>query len=480
MEIPESYRERMQALLGEEWEEYQASLEEDRAYSFRVNTAKWSREKAWDTLELPMSQVPWVEEGFYYPGTLRPAKTPAYYAGLIYIQEASAMSPGSVLPVSHGDKILDLCAAPGGKATQLAARLKGTGVLYANDISASRGQALLKNLEMAGAGNIFVTAETPEHLSEHFREYFDAILVDAPCSGEGMLRKDNNMFRDWLNRGPSYYQPIQAGILDTASAMVKPGGYLLYSTCTFSKEENEGNVESFLAGHDNFVLESIPLKKGFSQGFLPGTVRLWPHKVKGEGHFLALLRRTDGAFSRAADIAGSRQLSRPISGEISDLNESKKKQRGRKDNGAAKGNGRKKEERGGFPLAEYYQDLLADTTLEEVGEQLYALPAGEEIHSGIHYLRTGLHLGQWKKERFIPSQALAMVTPKDYPNRVSFCWEDERILRYLKGETLTLQEGEARGQEGWIVVFLDEFPLGWAVRKGTSLKNKYNSGWRWQ
>ena len=253
--LPPRFRERMEQMLPpDEYRRYLDSLTESPAAGLRINTLKWTPEEAEDALPFLTGDVPWAYGGKYYAPEARPSRSPAYFAGLYYLQEASAMTPGDLLPVSPGDRILDLCAAPGGKSTQLAARLAGTGVLYANDISASRAQALLKNLEMAGAARIFVTAETPERLENVFPEYFDGILTDVPCSGEGMFRRNNTMTKDWLLRGPAYYQPIQREILSRAAGMTAPGGYLLYSTCTFSREENEDNIEWFLSEHPGFSL----------------------------------------------------------------------------------------------------------------------------------------------------------------------------------------------------------------------------------
>ena len=646
MDIPESYAVRMKELLGEEYPAYLASMDQEREYSLRVNTLRWSIEQAveelskasggehgtdgpfrgddglsarevscrdrdsssWEvscgdagssmreasckrgcTSGCGLVRVPWVSQGFYYDASVwRPAKTPYFHAGMFYLQEASAMTPGDVIPVKPGDRVLDLCAAPGGKSTQVAARLAGEGVLYANDISASRAQALLKNLEMAGVPNIFVTAETPEKLAERFPSYFDAILVDAPCSGEGMIRKDAAMFRDWLAKGPSFYQPIQAQILRTAATMLKPGGHLLYSTCTFSREEDEDNVISFLEDTPEMELVPIPLRPGFSEGFLEGSIRLWPHHTRGEGHFLALMRKkgaagsvdecdrsrsvSDGesgvgfvdkvSFGDELDALAVRGLScgtlsdeelapmgggsairsgskggmASAEGSVIEKKESSirrdSKGRTRYDERSAEGGSdiaryedsgrgsgkkssrdyakdsrKKKSDRGfgdrktrgrqasamkagngtltvevnheDFPLKSDCPEILACRNIVLQGDRLYAIPEGERVQPGIHYLRTGLLLGEWKKEKFVPSQALAMVLDgRAYPNRISLSWEDVRVTRYLKGETLFLEEGEAIGEEGWCLICAEGYPLGWAQRKGLQLKNRYATGWR--
>lgn len=292
--LPKDFLAGMKELLGKEYDQYIKSYEEEWKPGLRVNTLKLSPEEFLEFSPWKLSPVPWTKNGFYYDSQDRPSRHPAYFAGLYYLQEPSAMTPAAMLPVEPGDKVLDVCAAPGGKSTELAAKLKGEGLLVSNDISYSRARALLKNLELTGAANIAVVSEDPEKLAEVWPEFFDKILVDAPCSGEGMFRRDDDMVKDWTSRGPEYYSPIQRRILEQAVAMLKPGGMLLYSTCTFSRLEDEDNVNFLLESHPEmelvpFNLASVP---GSADGIgLNGCMRLFPHRMKGEGHFLALLRK---------------------------------------------------------------------------------------------------------------------------------------------------------------------------------------------
>ena len=289
-QLPEAFLLKMQELLGEEFGQYLESFKEEWKPGLRVNTLKLSPGELAELVPWNLEPVPWADNGFYYDGTLdgevlRPSKHPAYYAGLYYLQEPSAMTPAAMLPVVPGDRVLDLCAAPGGKSTELASKLKGRGMLVSNDISYSRARALLKNLELAGAANICVTSEGPEKLAGVWPEFFDKILVDAPCSGEGMFRRDEDMVKDWNEKGPEYYMPIQRQILSQAAAMLRPGGYMLYSTCTFSVEEDEGNVAYVLEEFPQMQLCCLDLDKvpGACGGFgLPGCMRLFPHRLKGE------------------------------------------------------------------------------------------------------------------------------------------------------------------------------------------------------
>lgn len=378
------------------------------------------------------------------------------------------MAPAAVLPVCPGDKVLDLCAAPGGKSTELGARLQGEGLLVSNDISNSRAKALLKNLELFGIPNICVTSETPEKLASVFGPYFDKILVDAPCSGEGMFRKDPNLIKSWLERGPEYYAPIQRQILKSAAAMLKPGGMLLYSTCTFAKLEDEDTIQWILEEEPDLELVPIEPWEGVCGGFdgMP-VIRLFPHKIEGEGHFLALLRKKD---TQAPD--GGK-----FSGSIGSDNRS----------GAASGKDsaqvRRLEQESDFGQWEAMLTQALDHSRIMVRDgMVYYLPKCFDRSWNLRYLRTGLLLGEWKKNRFEPSQAAAMALPmKEFSQTVSLSAEDDRTIRYLKGETVFPTPEESSGlKKGWVLIGVDDYPLGWAKYTGNNFKNKYYPGWRWQ
>ncbi len=493
-ELPETFRSQMKELLGGEYGAYLSSFEETPATGLRLNTLRRGGKEALKRLGLPLRPVPWCPDGFYYEGEQRLARHPYYYAGLYYLQEPSAMLPAALLPVEPGDRVLDLCAAPGGKSTELGARLKGRGLLFANDISSSRAKALLKNLEMFGIANACVSSESPEKLARVYPEYFDRILVDAPCSGEGMFRRDPDMVKDWLARGPRYYAPVQREILGYAARMLRPGGYLLYSTCTFSPLENEENVKWLLEEQND--LELVPVRvrtdadktvgterrlggsdreadgssgtgdqadgerepecssrSGITDSaLLPGCVRLFPHRVRGEGHFAALLRKKE----------------RPGSGTQARLPFRSDRRRGRPS------------------LPNEAAEFLGRTGLSweperfmVLDEAVYYLPEDFVPAPSVRFLRTGLWAGTMKNGRFEPSQALAMVLDaQSYPNSVSFSREDERVIRYLKGETVFLEEDET-GSDGWRLVCADGYALGFARGGGQVLKNKYYPGWRW-
>lgn len=458
LKLSEEYLNRMRDLLGEEeFSAYLKSFDEERLYGLRVNTAKVTPEAFPELVSWDLKPVPWIPNGFYYEGTERPAKDPYYYAGLYYLQEPSAMTPAMLLPVEPGDRVLDLCGAPGGKSTELGVKLAGKGVLISNDISNSRAKALLKNLELWGISNICVTSETPDKLADVFGPWFDKILIDAPCSGEGMFRKDDDMVKSYEERGPEYYSEIQKEITDQAVRMLAPGGLLLYSTCTFSRCEDEEIICHILENHQEMELIRLPLFEGASGGIgLDGCIRLFPHKIKGEGHFISLLRKNGGGAERTA--AGSRERSRT-------------EPQGKK----------------APALPTELTDFLAlmnrefdNSRIMIKNDSVYYLPENFVPAKELRYLRTGLLLGELKNKRFEPGQALAMTLhAEEFRQTISWKKEDDRVIRYLKGETISLtpEEGPVKG---WCLVCVDGYPLGFAKGTGMALKNKYYPGWRWQ
>lgn len=457
LKLSEEYLNKMRDLLGEEeFSAYLKSFDEVRLYGLRVNTAKITPEAFPELVSWDLKPVPWIPNGFYYEGTERPAKDPYYYAGLYYLQEPSAMTPAMLLPVEPGDRVLDLCGAPGGKSTELGVKLAGKGVLISNDISNSRAKALLKNLELWGISNICVTSETPDKLADVFGPWFDKILIDAPCSGEGMFRKDDDMVKSYEERGPEYYSEIQKEITDQAVRMLAPGGLLLYSTCTFSRCEDEEIICHILENHQEMELIRLPLFEGASGGIgLDGCIRLFPHKIKGEGHFISLLRKNGGGAERTA--AGSRERSRT-------------EPQGKK----------------APALPTELTDFLAlmnrefdDSRIMIKNDSVYYLPENFVPAKELRYLRTGLLLGELKNKRFEPGQALAMTLhAEEFRQTISWKKEDDRVIRYLKGETISLmpEEGPVKG---WCLVCVDGYPLGFAKGTGMALKNKYYPGWRW-
>lgn len=447
MQLPEKYLESMKELLNDEFDSYIESFDEPRLYGLRVNTAKISVEDFLKISPFELTPIPWISNGFYYKEEDKPAKHPFYFAGLYYLQEPSAMTPAFVLPVNEGEKVLDLCAAPGGKSTEIGAKLNGTGLLVSNDISASRAKALLKNVEVFGIGNVLVTCEYPEKLAEKFLSFFDKILVDAPCSGEGMFRKDNKLVKSWVSQGPDFFAPIQKNILESAAIMLKPGGYLLYSTCTFSKMEDEDNIQEFLDNHSEFSLERIYDYEGFTRAYgMEEAVRIFPHKMQGEGHFVALLHK-DGEL--VADVTCGNGKAAKIPAEIKEF------------------------------LDEFNVPVDV-STLEIQGEKVYIMPKEVDNLKGLRVLRSGLLLGELKKNRFEPSQAFAMtIKPENYSTVLDFDGDSPTVIKYLKGETIEAEEGRLRGDSKNVLITVCNHPLGWGKLSNGTVKNKYLPGWRW-
>lgn len=457
MDFPVTFTEKMKAILQDEYEDFLKGYERTRHYGLRVNRTKLSAEKFERMSLYDLKKVPWIDNAFEYDESVSPAKHPYYFAGLYYLQEPSAMTPANLLPIEPGDRVLDLCAAPGGKATELGAKLNHTGLLVANDISNSRAKALLKNIELFGIPNVLVTSEPPEKLAGKFPGFFDKILIDAPCSGEGMFRKNPGMMKDWETYGPKHYSELQRSIVPHAIRMLKPGGMLLYSTCTFSPEENEGTVKFMLELDPDLEVVEIPNRY---EGFAPGRpelieggtddlktcVRIWPHKMNGEGHFIALLHKK---------------------GETVSQTEKHKKEK---------------------PLPALLQEFMKDCSypidgndIEIQEDRVYLMPEGIKGIKGLRFLRSGLLLGTLTKDRFEPSQAFAMVLKKDqYKAVIDLPAMDHRVIRYLKGETIEVDDLPLKRQKGWQLVCVDGFPLGWGKLVNGSLRNKYLPGWRWQ
>lgn len=438
-QLPSSFLKNMQSLLGNEYDDYIDTFTRPRTYGLRVNTHKISVQDFLALSPFTLTPIPWTDNGFYYDGAVNPAKHPYYYAGLYYLQEPSAMFPAATLPVRPGDRVLDLCAAPGGKSTELAARLQGKGLLVSNDISASRCKPLLRNLERFGFTNTFVCSQSPQDLAERFPAYFDKILIDAPCSGEGMFRKDPSLINNWNADSNDTYSSLQKEIVHSALHMLKPGGDLLYSTCTFSPKENE-EVIAYLLEQDPTLSLTTLEQPGFENGIgLTECVRIYPHKVKGEGHFTALIHK-EGTLSSS----GSEQkvsLPAVLKESLPDMQ---------------------------FPLT--------DGSFETIKDKLYFIPNMEVQRKGLRFLRTGLYLGDCKKNRFEPSQALAMaLSPDTFKTSVSFSSNDERVKKYLKGETISIDDKKIKG---WTLICVDGYPLGFGKASKGMIKNKLDAGWR--
>lgn len=468
--LPDAFVMRMRQLLGSECDAFFASYEKERALGLRVNTMKvpaevFARENQ-ETFSL--RPVSWCREGFYYEQESRPGRHPYHEAGVYYIQEPSAMAVVSLLDPKPGERVLDLCAAPGGKTTHIASRLNGKGLLVSNEIHPARAKILSQNVERMGIGNAIVTNEDSGSLAEFFPEFFDCMVVDAPCSGEGMFRKDEQARNEWSEANVRLCAERQQEILDNAAKMLKPGGRMVYSTCTFAPEEDEDGIAAFLERHPEFsvvCLEKDEVPEGLSSGHqewsrghnpeLQNTFRIWPHKSEGEGHYLALLRK-NGTWT--AEDGRKRKQPKYWNDKAgrSYVEEFLKKSLTASDHDA---------------LEEGMDRLIL------FGDQLYQLPEGTPALDRLRVLRPGLHLGAFKTKRFEPAHALSHFLKPE--QAVSVCRlepEDPQVLDYLKGNTV---KGEA-GLSGWTLVCIGDYPLGWGKAVSGTVKNHYPKGLRIQ
>ena len=468
-DLPQSFLDSMKEILGEDYEAFLAGFDGQRQYGLRVNTLKMNLEEFERIAPFHLKKVPWISNGYFYEAEDAPAKHPFYSAGLYYLQEPRAMTPASRLKVQPGERVLDLCAAPGGKATELGAALQGEGLLVANDINTARARALLRNLELFGISNSFVTNEPPHVLAERFPEFFHKIMVDAPCSGEGMFRKNPAVVDSWQEKGPEYFSKLQREIIVQAADMLLPGGMMFYSTCTFSPLENEKTITHLLKERPD--MEVIPMEdyEGFAEGLTSyrGEVfdescklcrRIWPHKMSGEGHFMALLHKKSGTQQQVQQTVSQSSI------------------------WWEKCKGLNKEQKAAAEDFFSHVNIAYDEKRIDVrGDNLYYLPAPKYDGRGLHFLRNGLFMGEFKKKRFEPSQPFALALhAQDFDQVLDFPADDERLSRYLRGETLDVSDliaGEKK-RKGWQLVMVAGHPLGFGKLVNNNLKNKYPAGWR--
>lgn len=429
--LPEKFLARMQQQLGDEYDEYLRSLQRPRAVALRFNPLKG------DIPALPFVKkpVPWEPMGYYYDLDSRPGLHPYHEAGVYYLQEASAMASAALLEPQPGEIILDLCAAPGGKSTQIAGRMQGKGLLVSNEINQKRAKVLSRNIERLGIANTVVTNESPAALADRFPGFFHRIMVDAPCSGEGMFRKEEAAITDWSEENVEMCARRQAEILDCAAAMLRPGGRLVYSTCTFAPQEDEEAVEAFLARHPEFVTESV--NAPWFQESRPGMYRLWPHKLLGEGHFAAVLRKMD-CREETADVNPDKPMPLP---------------------------------KAFLTFAKELDIALPDGQAVTFGDTLYWMPPQMPALHRLRVLRPGLELGTLKKDRFEPAHALALWL-KHCKNEISLSPESKELAAYLHGEAIPCTV------RGWCLVKVGAYSLGWGKGDGNQLKNHYPKGLR--
>lgn len=422
--LPEQFEKRMRDYLGEEFEDFLASYDTPRATGLRFNPLIIDKVGflALCEEEFGLQQVPWCDTGYFYNSEKRPGKNVFHEGGLYYIQEPSAMSVVTIADIHPGEKVLDLCAAPGGKSTQIAGRLMGEGLLVCNEIVPNRAKILSTNIERMGVTNAVVTNMDPHDLVNHFRGFFDKIIVDAPCSGEGMFNKEPEAIPNWSLSNVEMCATRQRDILTCAYEMLKAGGELVYSTCTFAKEEDEENARWFAEEYSDIEIvpidtDALMLSKGY-EDIAPGTARIWPHKSRGEGHFVAHF------IKQAVGNKGEASRDKSVAKKI------------------------------------------------EFGENIYLLPADMPGLKGLKVVRPGLHTATKLKNREEPAHALAMSLS---PGEGNFIYvETDTPEKYINGEQITC----ANDIKGFVVVTYRGITLGWGKASGGNVKNHYPKGLR--
>ena len=459
MNLPIEFEKKMKAFLGDEWDDFLYSYDNNRFQALRFNTLKVQspeeRMRILKTLKISSDKkVSWADEAYYFDENVRPGKHPYHEMGLYYIQEPSAMSAAALLAPKPGMRVLDLCAAPGGKSTQLATYLGDSGLLVSNEINTQRSRILSQNIERMGIKNAIVTNEDSFVLASHFPGFFNAIQVDAPCSGEGMFRKLPEAIEQWSVENVAICAARQKKILDNAAVMLKPGGTIVYSTCTFSKEENEDVIEYFLERHPDFTLEEME--------------RFWPHKVDGEGHFVAKLVRRGCVDT---DLKADRKTKK---------NKNSKNRKNETKPALTKENMKLLSEFLDETISEDMAAWIKNSRLVMFGEQLYRLPDMEVDIKGLKVQRAGLHIGEFKKQRFEPTHSLALALKlNDAKNVVKLTCDNPQTIGFFNGQSVMLSDEQAAEcKKGWALVCVDGYPAGWGKVNGAQVKNHYPKGLR--
>ncbi len=466
--LPIAFRERMENLLGEESAAFFAALEnEDAIRSFRVNGCKLTAEDLEELAPVIHRERMSFPNGAYYTEEKFPGSLPCHHAGMIYMQDPSAMATAGAVEVKKGMKVLDCCAAPGGKSTQLAALIGDEGLLVANEYESKRARILQSNVERMGCRNAVVLNLDTKYLAERYPGFFDLVVVDAPCSGEGMFRKNSLAIEEWNPENVLMCSERQKEILSNAVRCVAPGGCLLYSTCTFSLEENEYNVDWFLEHYSDFALVDVTdgLKKVTSDGIsypsaradMTKTRRFYPHKSRGEGQFIALFRHT---------------------GEQCTFAESKKEKRKEKPVQKTKPDPE-------LAVAErFLQEHLSDASwcikhkLIKQGSFVYLQPEVALPDFGV--VMPGVCVGEVVKGRLVPHHQLFSAYGPLFARRLELAYDDPDVLLYLRG--FEIPEGDRLAfegkAEGWTAVLIGGVALGGCKISSGICKNHYPKGLR--
>ncbi len=448
MQLPKEFLNRMRELIKDDFESFMHSYDTKLNSGIRINTLKCKDPKnILEDLHIT-GNVEWCDSGYYADRSKLNGSHPYHAAGVFYFQEPSAMCAAEAMPLCDEPKILDLCAAPGGKTTQIAARMDNRGLLISNEIVPKRASILSENVERMGLTNTIVTNESPSALSERFPGFFDGIIVDAPCSGEGMFRKEPQAADEWSVAHTLSCAVRQKNILDNAYKMLKPGGHIVYSTCTFSYDENEA-VVIYMAEKYGMKICSIPELSMLSEGIgaypnIQKCRRIFPHIQNGEGHFAALLKKQENS---TPDFVPHRKSRKKASRKNnSDLDFAIKLYRD-------------------FEKKHLNTECMGEFIL--FGSNLYIMPIALDI-SRLKVARCGLHLGEVKKNRFEPSHALSHAfSPNIYKSQIDLDISSPELRQYMMGDVIT---GDVNG---WCVITANGYPIGWGKGSGGTIKNHY-------
>ena len=472
MKLPEVFTSRMKDMLGDEYDAFIASFDEPSVKGIRINTSKVEPSGyagIVSALEPSVRQVPWTSCG-YYSESESSGKDPYYHAGVYYPQDPSAMLPAQIIAAKPGEYILDLCAAPGGKACRMGEDMRGEGLLVANEINAERSKALNRNIERSGITNCVILNESPDRIAEALPGFFDKILIDAPCSGEGMFRRDPRAVKSWQDYGPEQISKVQYEILNEAAKSLRKGGEIVYSTCTFAEIEDELMIGRFLEEHSDFVIvphEDIPEVTHKQEGPAKGSMRIWPHKTEGDGHFCVHLKNTGVAEPSEYNV-------RPVPSSGSIVNKIMAK------------------------VYAFLEEILTDEALARYKEEfssrllvqgsgIYLVPVNTKLFNRLKVVKNGLFVGEireTKTERiFVPSNSFPLTLDKSDVREdsvVVFGRDDERLTRYLKGETIFVDGNICPDikNRGYVLITVDGYPLGFGKNDKGMIKNMYPKAWR--
>ena len=446
LNLPQEFKERMKSILGEQYDKFLFSYNEKPARGVRINTNKVADETV---MPFSFENTPFASNCKYLIGEEKYGNHPYSHAGLFYMQEPAAMMPANCLKIHPEWKVLDLCACPGGKSGQIANKLT-TGLLISNEIVTSRSKILFSNMERQGFTNVVVTNDTPGKFASILPNFFDLVVVDAPCSGEGMFRKEPAAITEWSLANVQACAIRQQEILNSAKECVKPDGYLVYSTCTFSIEENEKTVQAFLETNENFELVSVnpAIEKITSDGIaingnaeLKKCRRCYPHVTRGEGQFMALLHKADEGTTLQSKNKSIKTLCSKEEKLVNDF------------------------------LTKY--TLIQGLELRIANNNVYSIPKNLPELKNIRIVSCGVQLGSIIKDRFEPAHSMFIAYGTRFKNKVNLGCDSMEIQKYLSGETL-----QYNTDNGWGVITVDGYPLGGFKAVDGQLKNHYPKGLR--